>query len=198
MFHFVAERLCLDFVNTEIVDGGERVDLLTRFDDLLTWCVMARLLPLEQARGLATRWEGEREAERALVQAREFRSSLRAMCERLVDGKAHAAAQTIDEINALLRTPVSHVELTRTKQGYDKQLHRQFATPSQLLVPIAESAADLLSDDDVAMLKKCQNPQCILFFYDTTKNHRRRWCSMTACGNRAKVAAHYRRSRSER
>lgn len=29
---------------------------------------------------------------------------------------------------------------------------------------------------------------CILFFYDTTKNYSRRWCSMSACGNRMKVA----------
>jgi predicted RNA-binding Zn ribbon-like protein len=35
----------------------------------------------------------------------------------------------------------------------------------------------------------------VLFFYDTTKNHARHWCSMTICGNRSKVAAHYRRLR---
>jgi len=44
-------------------------------------------------------------------------------------------------------------------------------------------------------VKACQNPQCVLLFYDTTKNHARRWCSMAACGNRAKVAAHYQRAR---
>ncbi|NEJ40784.1 CGNR zinc finger domain-containing protein, partial [Rhizobium ruizarguesonis] len=30
---------------------------------------------------------------------------------------------------------------------------------------------------------------CTLFFLDTTKSHRRRWCSMALCGNRMKVAA---------
>ena len=48
---------------------------------------------------------------------------------------------------------------------------------------------------DLSLVKACQNPQCVLFFYDTTKNHARRWCSMAACGNRAKVAAHYQRAR---
>jgi len=28
----------------------------------------------------------------------------------------------------------------------------------------------------------------VLYFYDTTKNHRRQWCSTAACGNRHKVA----------
>jgi predicted RNA-binding Zn ribbon-like protein len=37
----------------------------------------------------------------------------------------------------------------------------------------------------------------VLFFYDTTKNHARRWCSMAFCGNRHKVAAHYRRLRGK-
>ncbi|WP_428243533.1 CGNR zinc finger domain-containing protein [Gynuella sp.] len=30
---------------------------------------------------------------------------------------------------------------------------------------------------------------CTLVFLDTTKSHRRRWCSVVLCGNRMKVAA---------
>jgi predicted RNA-binding Zn ribbon-like protein len=37
-----------------------------------------------------------------------------------------------------------------------------------------------------------------LQFYDASKNHSRRWCSMNACGNRMKAALHYRRSRKNR
>jgi predicted RNA-binding Zn ribbon-like protein len=66
----------------------------------------------------------------------------------------------------------------------------------QLIVPIAEAAADLLCHGDLSLVKKCGNPRCILFFYDTTKNHARRWCSMAGCGNRMKAAAHYRRLHS--
>ncbi|MDQ2680100.1 MAG: CGNR zinc finger domain-containing protein [Candidatus Eremiobacteraeota bacterium] len=33
-----------------------------------------------------------------------------------------------------------------------------------------------------------------MFFVDTSKNRTRAWC-MKACGNRAKAAAHYRRSK---
>jgi len=29
-----------------------------------------------------------------------------------------------------------------------------------------------------------------MWFYDRTKSHRRRWCSMALCGNRAKARAH--------
>ena len=51
---------------------------------------------------------------------------------------------------------------------------------------------------DLALVKKCENPVCVLFFYDTSKNHSRRWCSMSVCGNRMKVAAHYQRLRKAR
>ena len=63
----------------------------------------------------------------------------------------------------------------------------------QFLVLIAVAAADLLCHGDLSLVKKCDNPRCILYFYDTTKNHARRWCSMAGCGNRMKAAAHYRR-----
>ncbi|EME55848.1 CGNR zinc finger domain-containing protein [Amycolatopsis decaplanina] len=46
-------------------------------------------------------------------------------------------------------------------------------------------------------IKRCSAyPSCTLYFEDTTRNGARRWCSMTACGNRAKAARHYHRERS--
>jgi predicted RNA-binding Zn ribbon-like protein len=59
-----------------------------------------------------------------------------------------------------------------------------------------QSASDLLCRGDLALVKRCANPACGVFFYDTLKNHTRRWCSTTECGNRMRVAAHYRRRRA--
>ena len=44
-------------------------------------------------------------------------------------------------------------------------------------------------------IKQCAGHTCILYFFDTSQNGRRRWCSMAACGNRAKAARHYERAR---
>ncbi|WP_443691321.1 CGNR zinc finger domain-containing protein [Pseudomonas sp.] len=41
----------------------------------------------------------------------------------------------------------------------------------------------------VAKIKQCEG--CTWLFIDTSKNHRRRWCSMATCGNRAKAQRHY-------
>lgn len=65
-----------------------------------------------------------------------------------------------------------------------------------LLDLIAISAAALLADPrEMARLKTCPGADCGWMFIDETKNSRRRWCSMETCGNRAKAARHYERSR---
>ena len=47
-------------------------------------------------------------------------------------------------------------------------------------------------------IRRCQHPACVLWFYDTTRNGTRRWCSMATCGNRAKAHRHYDRAKNPR
>jgi predicted RNA-binding Zn ribbon-like protein len=194
-FQFVGERLCLDFVNTEIVRDGARVDLLRRFEDLIAWTAAAGIAGASRLPELAIPWSGTPEASRAFQQALRFRKTIRAMAVRLASGRASVAGTTLDAINEVLRGRIGELAVVRTKAGYDTRFLAHWSGPEQVLVPVAESAASLLTSGNLALVRKCENPACMLFFYDTTKNHRRRWCSMSACGNRAKVAAHYRRTR---
>ncbi|MGG8409884.1 CGNR zinc finger domain-containing protein, partial [Streptomyces sp. 12297] len=46
-------------------------------------------------------------------------------------------------------------------------------------------------------IRACAHDACVLHFYDTSRNGTRRWCSMAACGNRAKASRHYARSRDD-
>ncbi len=39
-------------------------------------------------------------------------------------------------------------------------------------------------------IRGCANPECILWFLDTSRPGTRRWCSMAACGNRDKAIRH--------
>jgi predicted RNA-binding Zn ribbon-like protein len=198
-FHFIGDQLCLDFINTEIVQDGDRVDLLGGFDDLMAWYVEAQVIDAAQAKAL-TRRIGSASGDggaRALKEARQFRSIVREMVERLTEGKTSVPQATLDQLNRLLRAREGYSEVVRTKDGYDLRFRPRIDEPVHLLVAVAESAARLLSEGDPALLRKCGNPRCILYFYDTTKNHRRRWCSMAGCGNRAKVAAWYQRNRED-
>jgi predicted RNA-binding Zn ribbon-like protein len=61
------------------------------------------------------------------------------------------------------------------------------------LAAAARSAMEILAGH-TDRLRRCANPACsMLFLADTT---RRQWCTPNLCGNRARVARHYRRSRT--
>jgi predicted RNA-binding Zn ribbon-like protein len=193
-FLFVGNSLCLDFINTEMFQGGQPVDRLGDFGSLVEWLVQAQSLDVRNAEEVLKHWNGSREAETASQRALDFRASLREMAGRVVNGKV-LPRSLIAEINEWLAYQSGHTELRRTRAGFEKRFQADFKEPPQLLWPVAESACDLLCYADLSLVKKCENALCVLFFYDTTKNRSRRWCSMSACGNRMKAAAHYQRLR---
>ena len=196
-FLFVGNHLCLDFINTEMVVGGQPVDRLVNFDSLVAWLLQSETLEERHVEDILRTWKGSRQAESSFRNALTLRTSLREMAERLAKGKSVPQA-TVDAVNESLSHQTGHAELKRARGGFEKYFHADFLEPAHLLWPVAESAADLLCYADLTLVKKCENPVCVLFFYDTSKNHSRRWCSMSVCGNRMKVAAHYQRLRAAR
>jgi predicted RNA-binding Zn ribbon-like protein len=185
----------LDFINTRIVQNGQLVDLLDTFSDLVRWLEEARLLNREDAQQAERRWAGKPESIRTFDQALEFRASLREMVERISLSKP-VPSDAMKAINRMLQYHIGYTQLANRSGKFEREFHAEPEEANQLLGLLAESASDLLCTCELSFIKQCQNPACILFFYDTTKNHARHWCSMSVCGNRIKVAAHYRRHRS--
>lgn len=186
-FLFVGNQLCLDFINTEMIIRGQRTDLLETPSDLQRWAVQAGLLSQAEARSAA-------DGPRILNEAKVFRAVLREAVERIVAGKP-VSGQAVDAINRLLSQRPGYPQIHRTAGRFERRFHSTAPDAVHVLVSLAESAADLLCAGDLALVKKCQHDACILYFYDTTKNHTRQWCSMELCGNRMKAAAHYRRKK---
>lgn len=195
-FLLVGSNLSIDFINTAIVENGTPKDLLESLADFAAWAAAANLLEKAKAERLAAAWGRQPETGAVFAHVQTFRSILRDMIAGLAQGES-VKATAIDTINAELQNKSSAVELRQTESGFAKLFRADFNEPRQLLAPIAESAADLLCYGNLTYLKKCENAECILYFYDTTKNHSRRWCSMAGCGNRAKAAAFYQRRREK-
>lgn len=193
-FLFVGNHPCLDFINTWFVVNEQAVDVLATFSDLVAWLVQVHLLREDEAKKIARQWERQAEGTQTLEQARAFRVTLREMVERLAAGRPVPKA-AIEAINDMLRYRIGYPRLTRHDGIFVRGYEAESQDVNQLLGLLAEAASDLLCTCDWSLIKKCQNPSCVLFFYDTTKNHARHWCSMSICGNRSKVAAHYRRHR---
>ncbi|HJT22587.1 MAG TPA: ABATE domain-containing protein [Nitrospira sp.] len=194
-FIFVGNHPCLDFVNTQLVMAGQLVDTLASFSDLVQWLEEVQLLNDDAAKSYDRKGSGRGKEEQILEQARAFRARLRDMVERIAAGKPVPQA-AVDAVNEMLRYRVGRPYVARRKGTFERHFETELQDATQLLGLLAEAATDLLCRCDLSLIKKCQNPACVLFFYDTSKNHTRQWCSMNLCGNRSKVAAHYRRHRS--
>ena len=191
-FTFVAERLWLDFVNTE--SGPRGPDALRDFDTLTAWLEAAAMLDIERAAGIRRRAQQQPTgASAALVDARRVRSALRALAER---GAGTAAGEIVrhealGEINRILGRSAG---TRRLEQRADGTYARAFVPVGDafagLMIPIVESAADALILGELPRVRRCADGRCARVFYDGTKNGRRRWCDMATCGNRAKAARH--------
>lgn len=193
-FRVLGNLACLDLVNTEAISEGAPVNLLGGFGDLLAWLEAASLLTDQERRRAAERWEGTSEGHAVFREAIALRGALRTSVERLTTDKS-PPANAVAIINRALASRPAYRQLVRRGSGLVSRTQSGEETALHLLVPVAESAAWLLEHGDRTLLRRCGNPGCILYFYDTTKNARRRWCSMARCGSRAKAAAYYRRNR---
>ena len=185
----------LDFVNTRPVREGAPVELLTDFEALVHWLQDGGVLGSEEARGALAKWNGSGEGRRALREGRALREALRRGAERLAAGRG-ADDRMLRAINRVLAFRPAYTRVSRSGGGYVSRAEPLSSSALHLLVPIAESATWLLEHGEPDLVRRCEGNQCVLFFYDTTRNHSRRWCSMDSCGSRAKAMAYYHRSRA--
>ena len=178
----IGDHPSLDFLNTVARIDGALVDSLqndlgvAQWMEAAAWAVETDLSSIK-AGSLLEAALGLRDTIRTLVQRRK--------AEKRVD---------LDPLNNYLAKSRSYLKLTREKDG-TLDLHRKWKqrNPEEILAPLAESAAELLAHGDFSLVRKCENGDCVLWFYDRTKSHHRRWCSMAMCGNRHKVAAYRKR-----
>jgi predicted RNA-binding Zn ribbon-like protein len=167
----------LDFLNTVARDDSGLVEYLKSDEDVVAWL---------QLMGFLDRKDHPSFKRGALVAAAH---SLRDVIRKLVIQKKSAKRVDVAALNAFLSHGRYRVSLVRSAHGHlDVVYEYDKATPQQLLAPVAEAAAELLANGDFDLVRKCESDDCVLWFYDKTKAHRRRWCSMAICGNRHKVA----------
>ncbi|MFC4100685.1 CGNR zinc finger domain-containing protein [Paenibacillus xanthanilyticus] len=193
-FLFIGNEPMLDFTNTRIMAGGQPLDLLTDFDALLDWMGKAGLLTKE-AEAAALTWSEEAKA-RLHGAAIELRGHLLAVIHSLLAGEQVNVAH-LAPINRLLDHQAFATRLYLENGIFREERRRLVRGPLDLLAPIAESTARFLSRNEPHLLRKCENPDCVLHFYDNSKNGMRRWCSPKTCGNRMKVTAYLERRRAQ-
>jgi predicted RNA-binding Zn ribbon-like protein len=184
---FIADEVALDFINTAYGVEPNHVDVLGSDRQVLEWLQRAGLKPEFDSPPPATR-------QGSLLQSA---LALRECARDLVERRKAGAGADVSVLNRLLALGETHQQLV-WKKGHVPTIsvHRNGSRPDAVLVPLAEAIARLLAEGDFELVRRCESADCTLWFYDRTKSHHRRWCSMAMCGNRAKVAAFRERRRN--
>lgn len=192
----VGEHPAADFANTLAAPGAALLDFIATPAALLDW--LAGTPELADAHALACTAAARGELPAALAAVQALRAEWRAALPGLADAgvNAHGAAALRARLNERLAAGPWRWQLVG--EGGDAALRAvpDYAGPDSVAAAIAVVLAQLLAERPAALLRKCENPACVLWFRDTSKRGNRRWCSMSACGNRAKAAAHRARLRA--
>lgn len=186
-------HLALDFLNTVAPADASRVDALGAPGPFIQWLEGASL---GTEADMAALRASPPDARLLLADAQRLREAVAAIVDAHVTG-ARVPALALVEVNRVLSSRNEGVRLTGGPGHYRLSGVTTTSGPLGLIAPVAEAAARLLLEADPARLRQCAAGGCGLWFLDTSRNGRRRWCSMARCGNRAKVAAHFRRHRDQ-
>jgi len=199
-FDLIGSRLAVNFANTAVKTNLAE-DRLDTWSDLLAFLAATNTISPARAKALADLETRAPDETAALLRASlDLRGSVRGILQARTAG-APLAPEWIEQINSLLAATEGYDRLEPVPgvggNGADWRIG--FAAREQglewLLAAIARSAAEIVAEGPAAPVRRCANPKCGLFFYDDSRTGRRRWCSMSVCGNRSKVAAHFKRKR---
>jgi predicted RNA-binding Zn ribbon-like protein len=186
--------LCLDFANTLAWRGSAPSESLHGLPDLLRWYASSGSLLAGAIEGNGT-WAEQHPAQAAAI----FRGAIaiRETTYRIFHAAASGSAPADDDLSALnraLKETPARSALQRIGAGFGWRVEKtRLVTAATILAPALWSAGDLLTGPQLARVRECANDKCLWLFLDESKNGTRRWCSMTACGNRAKAHRHYAR-----
>jgi predicted RNA-binding Zn ribbon-like protein len=186
----LGEPLPVELMNTLTVIGDEVHDTLADDDEARAWL-----------RAVAGRIGVEAGADPGRLDCdglRKLRDALRRLAIEATDDPRPSATapgltrtQAIATLNTLATT---WPELVWPADGPPAQAYRARGTAGLAVELIAHQGVELFAGPARDRLRPCLAPNCLLFF---AKDHpRREWCS-PACGNRARVARHYRRHRPD-
>ncbi|MEU6867058.1 CGNR zinc finger domain-containing protein [Streptomyces sp. NPDC046876] len=180
---FDSGRICLDLVATGAAPAG--AEQIEDGDGLRLWLAGAGLVP--------DRTPLARVGPDWVAAFRVLRADVGSLVRAALAGAGPDGA-ALARVNALAAGPPPGLCAVPDREGH---LVRELCGGVEcgaLLAAVARDAVELLTDPgDRALLRACAGDGCTRVYLDTSRGHRRRWCSSELCGNRERVARHRRR-----
>jgi len=197
---YIADNSALDLLNSIAAPTGTEIEWLSDGQDLLDWLEQAKLVSsaeLDQFRND----NSLRACDAIATKTRELREWFRQFVIKHAGQPLSASAlKELTPINEILQNNNVYTQISSDFIIDSKSVTansalvclrlRHWRDEHDLLLVLAEAMAELICSTDFNLVKNCEGPKCTLWFYDISKNHSRRWCTMSICGNRAKAALH--------
>lgn len=178
-FRFRDTRLCFTLPATLGDRGSDKpYERLNDPEDLGRWCVEIGLFDRPPA-------VDELRLSKALA--------LREAIQRA--GEAIARKEIPEQNDILLINVAASVDVVPQLAQDGKTMHWVATSVEGAFSYVARDAVDLYSSRLRDRIRICENPECAGLFVDESRPGKRRWCSMTTCGDQAKKARiRYRRA----
>jgi predicted RNA-binding Zn ribbon-like protein len=189
----VRDDLCLDFANTLSWRGSENpAEELRDFAALIAWIGRTATANAEGASDLAPSSGaiGSEEAPKLFAEAIALREAIFRVFNAFASGTQVPDAD-LERLKVALAEAPPRDTLARSDGLYGWRVKAPLRTMPQLLAPVIWSAGDLVVAGSNRRIRRCANEECLWMFIDESKSGTRRWCQMSACGNRAKARRHY-------
>lgn len=185
-------NLCFHFINTVYAWRGENLkEYLDNYTSVVQWCKKVQLYSAAGCRQLQQQATLHPEkAAAALNQLHAVRQVLYRLFSAIAADKVSQLPATVTAaFNKALADALQHLQFT----AKSNVLQRSFVQDTtHLMAPlwhVMYSAFEVLTQQDRSRIKECES--CGWIFYDTTKNHARRWCSPISCGSISKSKTYY-------
>jgi len=192
---FSEGKLALNFANTAYWHASdEPEETLESFKDFVDWAQAASLIEKSEIHELLQNAkEVPMDDQEALHDALELRECIYRIFSSTANGE-EPEPQDIDQVKKIMAEGLANARIAQVGNTYSWTWDKGRNLPRRILWRIAHSAIELLLSEDLNRVGQCADDRgCGWLFFDTSRNHGRRWCSMETCGNRAKAQRFYKR-----
>lgn len=193
-FDFTSGNLCLDFVNTAATHEPVTGEDLHSYAHVVEWARQGRLLDEEQVTALqGTASEDRTAADAAYAGTLALREAIYRLLTAAI-GEREAGDEDLAAFNVALTANLQNARVAHDEEGFYRMWRDDVLPLDRPLWSVFDAAAGLLiSPGTLSRLRHCAGDRCDWLFIDNSRNHSRRWCSMSGCGNRAKARRSYAR-----
>jgi predicted RNA-binding Zn ribbon-like protein len=188
-YKLIGEEISFDFLNTISWRGTQwEHDWLHTPQNFIAWAFASGIISERKARELKK--QSNAALADQLKQVRAIRNDLFNILNPFVHYKK-LSGELIEKMDDMVHKIMKHRHIDLETYHWTWDEPNKFA---EVLAPVIWNAAHVITNLDHSRIKHC--PGCEWLFYDKTKNHGRKWCTMEDCGSRDKSLRYYHRTKN--